>query len=64
MLTILKKLVSKVATLEAATLEAATLKLSYMAARGPALETFLTRKAIAKSQTLRLQGCFIHIFLL
>ena len=26
-------------------------------------ETFRARKAIAKSQTLRLQSCFIHIFL-
>ena len=27
-------------------------------------ETFRTRKAIAKSPTLRLQSCFIHIFLI
>ena len=26
-------------------------------------ETFRTRKAIAKSRTLRLQGCFIRVFL-
>ena len=36
-------------------------------ARGPFLEspgTFWARKAIAKSRTLRLQSCFIHIFLI
>ena len=29
-----------------------------------ALETFRARKAIAKSRTLRLQSCFVHIFLI
>ena len=27
-------------------------------------ETFRARKAIAKSRTLRLQSCFLHIFLI